>query len=466
VAGWVYLFALGDTGLLGPDEPRYAFIGREMAESGDWITPRLWGKEWFEKPALLYWLIGLGHRAGLKAEWAARAPVALLSLAFLCLYYMLLKRLGGGGVARAGLLLLTTSAGWIAFSQVAATDLPLAATFGAGTLLLLVMSKEEGWTWPLLSGVCFGLALLAKGLVPAVLALPLAWRLRKDWRKLLVVGVAAVAVASTWYGPMFYLHGRDFFNDFFLKHHFGRFASEELQHVQPFWFYVPVLAGWLYPWPLLALTAWRSKPSRASEWARTLTWTVGFGLVFFSISTNKLPGYVLPLLPLLCAATAERASQAEELKRGLFWTGFSLFLIPVAATILPEALLHGITKASWDGVPWEYPAIGLCAGAMAWWLERQRYRLAALGLLSSAVLAGMVYVKLSAFPVLDRVVSARWLAVQIAAAKEPACVEQVHRSVEYGLRYYVRPALPECTSKPCPLRVSQERGSLPALRRE
>ena len=53
---FLYFFGLTRTGLLGPDEPRYAAIGRAMARSGDWITPRLWGPPWFEKPALLYWM--------------------------------------------------------------------------------------------------------------------------------------------------------------------------------------------------------------------------------------------------------------------------------------------------------------------------------------------------------------------------------------------------------------------------
>jgi 4-amino-4-deoxy-L-arabinose transferase-like glycosyltransferase len=55
----LYFFGLTNAGLVGPDEPRYAAIARQMAQSGDWITPRLWGEPWFEKPALLYWLSGI-----------------------------------------------------------------------------------------------------------------------------------------------------------------------------------------------------------------------------------------------------------------------------------------------------------------------------------------------------------------------------------------------------------------------
>ena len=52
----LYFFGLDFVPLLGPDEPRYAQIAREMFERNDWLTPTLGGYNWFEKPILLYWL--------------------------------------------------------------------------------------------------------------------------------------------------------------------------------------------------------------------------------------------------------------------------------------------------------------------------------------------------------------------------------------------------------------------------
>src|ERR1051326_6326814 len=89
---FLFFFHLTATGMLGPDEPRYAAIGREMARSGDWVTPRLWGESWFEKPALLYWMTGIGFRLGLGPDLAPRLPVAIVSVAFLALFFCLVRR--------------------------------------------------------------------------------------------------------------------------------------------------------------------------------------------------------------------------------------------------------------------------------------------------------------------------------------------------------------------------------------
>src|SRR5580692_12637102 len=88
---FLYFLGLARTGLLGPDEPRYAAIGRAMAATGDWVTPRLWGSPWFEKPALLYWMTAASSKLGLGPDLAPRLPVATVSIAFLIYFFLVLK---------------------------------------------------------------------------------------------------------------------------------------------------------------------------------------------------------------------------------------------------------------------------------------------------------------------------------------------------------------------------------------
>src|SRR6476661_7114653 len=92
LAYFLYAYGLGDVGLFGPDEPRYASISREMARSGDWVTPRLAVEPWFEKPVLLYWMQAAAFRLGLGPDTAPRLPVILLSVAFLGFYWWILNR--------------------------------------------------------------------------------------------------------------------------------------------------------------------------------------------------------------------------------------------------------------------------------------------------------------------------------------------------------------------------------------
>src|SRR5215469_16762269 len=166
---FLYFFHLTAAGMLGPDEPRYAAIGRAMARSGDWITPRLWGEAWFEKPALLYWMTGAAFRVGLGPELAPRLPVALLSVAFLVFYWFVIRREFGCHAAGMASLILGTTVAWIGFSQVGVTDLPLTATFSAAMLLAMpwVVKRERRWL-PAVSAL-LGLAVLAKGLLPLAL---------------------------------------------------------------------------------------------------------------------------------------------------------------------------------------------------------------------------------------------------------------------------------------------------------
>ena len=88
----LYLYQLDGFGVYGPDEPRYAAIGRAMAQSGDLVTPKLWGTPWFEKPPLLYWMTALGTAAGLSPDLCGRLPVALLSLGSLAIWFEMLRR--------------------------------------------------------------------------------------------------------------------------------------------------------------------------------------------------------------------------------------------------------------------------------------------------------------------------------------------------------------------------------------
>ncbi|MDQ2950007.1 MAG: glycosyltransferase family 39 protein [Acidobacteriota bacterium] len=434
----LYLFGLDGAGMLGPDEPRYAAIGRAMAESGDWVTPRLWEEPWFEKPVLLYWMTALGFKAGLNPDLAPRVPVALASVAFLIFFFVFLRREFGFWPAIYSTAILATSAGWLTYSHIGVTDLPLAVCFSIAMLLLVPGTGPPQGVW---AGLFLGLAVLAKGLVPLVLIVPAFWFMRKCWKNLAVMIAGTIATAAPWYALVIVRNGQPFIDEFFWKHHFARFTNGSLQHVRPAWFFIPVLLAGLFPWtPLLALLFRRQ--FFADRRAQFLLAWVAFGLLFFSLSENKLPGYVLPLLPAIAALLGVRLAQSGQ---GAWVLGISaalLWSIPVVAEILPTALLKGATNVS---LSWP---IGLIAGglvsacAIALICIRAG-KPAAVGLISAGVIAGVIFLILTTFPSLDRSVSARgfWRTHDAVT-----CLDSGTRSWQYGLDYYAKREVPECAS--------------------
>ena len=349
----LYLFDLSGVGVLQTDEPRYLAIGHGMAQKGDWITPQLWGSPWFEKPPLLYWMTAVGAHLGLGLELAGRLPVAILSLLFLWTAYILLSRQFGRQAAGISIALLATSAGWFAYSELALTDLPLAVFFSLSVLVALPLLDQDSRTAHqnerfLLIGAWLGLAMLAKGLVPVVLALPFCWFLRHQWRKWWLAFAAGALVALPWYVAVYLRNGFPFVQEFFLKHHLQRLYSSSLQHVQPWFYYFPVLLAGLFPWTPLFFYLFK-KTAPWDQRRRFLASIAVFGFLFFSLSLNKLPGYLLPLLPpcfVLLGAQFENKPLVQVSRWWLLPSACLIALVPLLVSVLPTSLANGRFSAA------------------------------------------------------------------------------------------------------------------------
>lgn len=454
----VYLSSLGRVGFLGPDEPRYASIGREMARSGDWVTPRLDGSPWFEKPPLLYWMTATGHLLHLSDEWAARLPVALASLAFLWFFHRTLAREFSPRVALAAAGILATSAGWVAYSFGSVTDLPMSAALGVATLIgvfgpsAIPSRARQPGVLGIWAGAFLGLAVLAKGFVPVVLIVPVLLVARR-MRLAMIAG--GIVVAAPWYILCAVRNGPVFWNEFFWKHHVDRFLHPTLEHPQRFWYYLPVLLAGLFPWTPLAGLLVRPKTYR-DERIRFLVFWLLFGLVFFSAAQNKLPGYVLPLLPVLAIVLA---AALDKTAASAWWIGASVLLLsgaPAIAAILPDALHSGAASGHFSpgrlAAGWPFAAVAAGIFWLAWMNKvnqnepggseagkREWAMLAG----SLAAVAALAYFKFAALPALDQRASVRafWRANPAAAN---ACLADVPRDWTYQSNYYAGRPLPKC----------------------
>lgn len=448
----VYLYQLNGTGVISADEPRYAAIGRSMASTGDWITPKLWGSPWFEKPPLLYWMTAVGTEIGLGPELSGRLPVALLSLCFLIAAFFLLRREFGSEAALLSTVLLGTSAGWLAYSQLCLTDLPLSVFFSLAVFIALPLLRDDKGllnTAPRFAamGACLGLATLAKGLVPIALAVPFVWFLRRYWRQWWIGIATCVIVAGPWYGAVYAANGAPFIKEFFLKHHFERLYSASLQHVEPWYYYLPVLLAGIFPWTPLIGLLW-GKPIHWDQRRKFLAAIPLFGLLLFSASLNKLPGYILPLLPSLFALIGAEFETKPLVQLRRIWficCACLIALVPLLATVLPQTLrlgrlswsvvsltFHGITRTEFF-----YIALPLVIVLVA----RRSWRPV---LLVLSLTAGAIYLKEKSYPVLDQTVSARGLWRRVQPISAEMCQEGISRDWLYGLQFYRGSVIPPC----------------------
>ncbi len=439
---WLVLLlaGAGRFGLLSTDEPRYAAIGQSMATTGDWVTPKLWGKPWFEKPPLIYWMTALAFRAGLGQETAPRTPVALLSVALLTFLFFETRRSYGERAAWFVSVLLATSAGWLAYSRIAVTDLPMAACFTVAWLVAL----RPGVRAACVAGAFLGLAVLAKALVPLVLFLPVAWFMRRRLRNLAALAGCSAAVGLPWFVLCYARNGMPFLDDLIWKQHFARFATAALQHVQPWWYYFPVLLGGLFPWtPLLALAGVRRL---YEETMLRLAGAIAlFGFVFFSSARNKLPGYLLPLLPavaLLIGVGLDRATR-KAASVTLAASGLLLALLGWIASAIGPGVAGGLTHVGFHVPLWAWAAAVASAAAAfaAAWGNRREW---AAALIVSVFLAAYLAFLWRGLPELDRTVSARSLWRDHVREMVSPCVSNLPRELEYGLSYYAGGPVPAC----------------------
>jgi len=307
--------ALGVRALWGPDEGRYVEIPREMVTTGDYVTPRLNGVKYFEKPPLFYWLQAAAiHLFGLR-EWAMRLVPALSALLGCLAVYAAGRRLFS---RRAGLLaaaILATTPLWYFLGNAITLDMTVSALLTVALLAFLVAVQEpedaplrRNLLWA--SYVALALATLAKGLIG--IAIPgmviVVWMaLLGDWdlprRIRLGSGtVIFLLIAVPWH-VLVARANPEFLWFYFIHEHVLRYVTKIHARYEPPWFFIPVLLGGMIPWTAFLVqavrdalpTGWRRR-HETKETLFLLLWA-GLVFVFFSLSSSKLVPYILPVVP-------------------------------------------------------------------------------------------------------------------------------------------------------------------------
>ena len=339
LATFLLVLEPGRVPLFEPDEGRYGEIPREMLATGDWVTPRLNGVLYFEKPPLYYWSVATSMAVLGPTELAVRLPGKLSAAGMVLLAAAFARRRYG---ARTGLLaglVCASSLLVVALARIAIIDpmLSLAMSGAAFAFAAFAEGDADGdakRARRALYGfhVACAAAVLLKGLIGVVLpggAIVFWTLLTGRWRTLARVFspgplVVFLALAVPWHVAMARRHP-DFLQFYFVHEHFDRFAKTEHKREGPLVYFVPVLLAGFLPWtaflgrlretwPGLSRAAWKARATEGFLWMFS-----GLVFVFFSVSRSKLIPYVLPIWPALAVLLALGIERARA--RGASFRG-------------------------------------------------------------------------------------------------------------------------------------------------
>lgn len=329
--------------LVKTDEGRYAEISREMVQSGDWLTPRLNGLKYFEKPPLQYWMTATAYTVFGEHQWTSRLWAALTGLGGIVLVFFAGRRLFGPEAGLYGALVLGSGLAYVLVAHINTLDMGFTFFMTLALCGFLFAQHPAAtardnsvWmhvTWAALAG-----AVLSKGLAGAVLpgaVLVIYTLVNRDWPPwkrlhLLTGGALFLLISAPWFIAVT-LVNPEFFQFFFIHEHFERFLTTVHRRDEPVWYFVPVLLLGSLPWTLPMLDAlaraWQhdASPSASFQPRRFLLIWIVFIFLFFSLSSSKLQSYIAPILPALALLTGARLARLTT--RTLLWYTLPLALL-------------------------------------------------------------------------------------------------------------------------------------------
>jgi 4-amino-4-deoxy-L-arabinose transferase-like glycosyltransferase len=317
----VLLYVLGARTLVPPDEGRYAEMAREMFASGDWITTRLNGIKYFEKPPLQTWMNALSFTLFGLGDWQARLWTGLCGLLGVVLTGVAGTRVFGARIGFYAALVLGSSFYWVACSQIDSLDMGLSGMMTLALCALLIAQRDDAGeserrNWMLACWAGMALSVLAKGLIGLVLpggVLVFYTLFSRDWaiwkRLHIVKGLILFFLIATPWFVLVGLKNPEQPHFFFVHEHFDRFFKKEHHREAAWYIFFVLLAAGSVPWVGVLVQSLVAGARRDGENTKfrprlmLLVW-VAFITLFFTKSNSKLPGYILPVFPAVALLVA------------------------------------------------------------------------------------------------------------------------------------------------------------------
>jgi 4-amino-4-deoxy-L-arabinose transferase-like glycosyltransferase len=303
---------LGGPPLLDADEGRNAEVAREMAETNDYVMPRLNGLPYLDKPVVYFAAEGALMEVLGPTELAARLPAYLFTLATAAVLFWFARRIGVDPYVAAIVFLAMPLT--IAFARTVIFDSALMFFVVVALTAFHRAIEERSSRWSLLAWAAMGLAMITKGPVTFILVLfvviPYAWRRKALGVLFPLLGIVVfAAVIAPWVWGVSQVVP-EFLRYIVVTETAERMATKALQRTGPPWYFVPYLIGGALPWSIVALFSWRAFRRRDDALLFILLWLV-VPFVFFSISQSKRPQYILPLMPAVALLVARIWAEAR-----------------------------------------------------------------------------------------------------------------------------------------------------------
>jgi 4-amino-4-deoxy-L-arabinose transferase-like glycosyltransferase len=425
-AGFVALFlvGLGRPELMDPDESRHAEIAATMLADRQFLTPRLYGVPYYDKPVGYHWTVAAAVALLGRTATAARLPSALAALTTLAMTAWWARRIGGRPAALLATAMLGTSLLFVALGRFGGIDMLFTALLTAAIATLSVTAGEPApeQRSVLAFYALVALATLVKGPVALVLAMPslvaaaITSRERgKEWLVPWRGAATIVVIAAPWYAAAA-IADPNYIRVFVETHNLARFAgSEALPHQQSIGYYVATIPLALLPWtPLVAAGVWARLRGRSWSAAEIVlgTW-IATVLGLFSLAGTRLITYLLPAFPALAVLASiglldqwSTAADAEDsLRRLKRWTLLWGTTICAGVTVAAALRIASKTVTASAALPVTAALLAAAAYGAALWRARQSN---GRGLLIASLAASTVVAAIGTYgPVADLLSASR-----------------------------------------------------------
>jgi len=446
ISFFAFFFNIGRLGLIDPDEPFYALTAREMVQSGDWLTPQIFGQPQFEKPIFYYWLAAGSFALFGESEFTGRLPTSVSGTVLAVLTYFIGKGLFNRRVGLIAGAYCASAVEMIVMGRLMLTDIPLTIFVSAALYCywLALKHPEQRDRWMFWHLVLAGFAVLTKGPIGSLATLlctipfsiftrqPVLYRGKGFWQ-----GVVAYSIiVIPWYTYMIVKHGWPFIDEFFIRDNILRFLRAEHPANNTMWYYPAVILLGSIPWLPGALLALRDLFDRVREDHSRLfvkCWFLG-NFIFLTAAASKLPSYIYYLfvpVALMIGVAVDRVLANGFRSRGQKWTvlGASIFQTAVGFAAPSVELARPFAATIWI-----FSAVMLAALVFA---ALRKYALW-VAATTAAGLAFIVAALTLQWQTIERIASTRPVAQKMMELQKEGEPLMAGKFAVRGIHYYTR----------------------------